>query len=140
MRIVLDTNVLVSGLLNPFGPPGRILDLSLPRRIELAFDDRILAEYEAVLLRPRFGFPAEAVRDLLRFFVLTGHKVAAAPLPRQAGRSAPDPNDLPFAEAALAGEAKALVTGNAQHFAFLADPPFRVLGPREFLGFWEEEG
>lgn len=52
MRIVLDTNVLVSGLLNPHGSPGRLLDHFLAGDITLLVDDRILAEYGEVLRRP----------------------------------------------------------------------------------------
>jgi len=44
-RLVLDTNVLVSGMINAFGAPGRIADLVRERHVELVVDDRILAEY-----------------------------------------------------------------------------------------------
>ena len=59
---VLDTNVLVSGLLSPFGPPGRLVDALLARRLRLAFDDRIELEYREVLARSRFGI-AQAWQD-----------------------------------------------------------------------------
>ncbi len=65
MRVVLDTNVLVSGLLNPDGSPGRVLDLFLAGGITLLVDDRILGEYRAVLPRPKFGFDTNDVADLL---------------------------------------------------------------------------
>jgi hypothetical protein len=45
MRIVLDTNVLVSGLYNPNSASGRIIDLILGARIQVLYADRILAEY-----------------------------------------------------------------------------------------------
>jgi predicted nucleic acid-binding protein len=45
MRIVVDTNVLVSGLLSPFGPPGVIVSLTAAGRLSLCYDARILAEY-----------------------------------------------------------------------------------------------
>ncbi|MFZ4387243.1 MAG: PIN domain-containing protein, partial [Chthoniobacterales bacterium] len=51
---VLDTNVIVSGLLSAEAPPGRILDALLDRRLKLAYDDRIEAEYRDVLARPKF--------------------------------------------------------------------------------------
>lgn len=43
--VVFDTNVLVSGLLNPFGKPGIAVDLLLSGRIRLAYDDRLFIEY-----------------------------------------------------------------------------------------------
>ena len=55
---VLDTNVLVSGLLSPFGPPGRLVDALLARHLRIASDDRIEAEYREVLARPKLGIPA----------------------------------------------------------------------------------
>lgn len=66
-RIVLDTNVLVSGMINPNGPPGRIVDLIREGLVELVVDDRILAEYSQVLSRPKFNpyFHAGDVRDIL---------------------------------------------------------------------------
>lgn len=65
MRIVLDTNVLVSGLLNPYGAPGQIARMVATGEISLCFDARILGEYRDVLVRPRFGFRAEHVDALL---------------------------------------------------------------------------
>ncbi len=118
MLLVLDTNVLVSGLLNPIGAPGRIVDLILAGHLRLAYDDRILAEYRAVLLRSRFGFPPQAVEHLLGYITHTGEAIIAPPLTVEA----PDPTDLPFAEVALAASACCLVTGNAPHFAFLQTP------------------
>ena len=51
---VLDTNVLVSGLLNPSGHPGRLIDAVLSGHLLLAIDDRIFAEYSKVLKRLKF--------------------------------------------------------------------------------------
>ena len=48
MKVVLDTNVLVSGLLNPYGPPGRIVQLAAAGELQLCLDARILAEYREV--------------------------------------------------------------------------------------------
>lgn len=66
MRIVVDTNVLVSGLLSPFGPPGSILGLIAAGRLILCHDARILAEYADVLHRPGFAFAEEDIGALLR--------------------------------------------------------------------------
>jgi putative PIN family toxin of toxin-antitoxin system len=56
MNIVLDTNVLVSGLLSPFGPCGRIVCMVSSGELTISLDARILAEYEEVLCRPKFKF------------------------------------------------------------------------------------
>jgi len=133
--IVLDTNVLVSALLNPFGTPARVLDQVLSDIVQLAFDDRILAEYSEVLKRPRFGFPASGIQALLNHIQLNGRQIAAAP----AGlRKFPDPGDLPFAEVALSAPAEVLVTGNLSHFRALEGRGIPVLTPSEFMDGLEQ--
>lgn len=53
-QIVLDKNVLVSGLLSPSNPPGQIIDRLRREQIQLTVDDRIFAEYSKVVWRPKF--------------------------------------------------------------------------------------
>jgi putative PIN family toxin of toxin-antitoxin system len=55
VRVVVDTNVLVSGALNPRGAQGRILGAILTEAIRSVYDDRILGECGEVLSRPGFG-------------------------------------------------------------------------------------
>lgn len=139
MIVVLDTNVLVSALLSPFGPPGQILDLILDGELRLAYDDRILAEYRQVLARARFGFDPRAVADLLDYLVATGEPVNAHPL----AESLPDPYDLPFLEVATtllsrggAFSETLLVTGNLRHFPADSCGDVQVLAPAGFLEHW----
>lgn len=112
MRVVIDTNVMVSGVLNPHGPPGRIVNALLSEMITVLDDDRILSEYREVLLRPAFGFARSDVEVLLDFVESAGEHVSAEPL----SLVLPDPNDLPFLEIATSGGADALITGNIKHF------------------------
>ena len=112
MRIVLDTNVVVSGLLSPYGPPATILRLVAVGDLRLCFDGRILAEYRQVLGRERFGFDPDDIEDLLEQVESDGELVAAGPLTA----SLPDPDDEPFLEVAAASDADALVTGNLRHY------------------------
>ena len=112
MRVVIDTNVMVSGVLNPHGPPGRIVNALLSETVTALHDDRILSEYREVLLRPTFRFPLADVEVLLDFVESAGEHVSAQPL----SLVLPDPNDLPFLEVATSGRAEALITGNIKHF------------------------
>jgi len=112
MRVVIDTNVIVSGILNPHGSPGRIVNALLSEAIIALYDDRILSEYREVLLRPAFGFSSSDVVILLDFVESAGEHVSAEPL----SLILPDPNDLPFLEVATSGRADALITGNIKHF------------------------
>lgn len=132
MRIVLDTNVLVSALINPHGSPGRVLDLVLSRQVTLLLDDRIFAEYRAVLYRPEFMFPGHYVLDLLDFLGRSSERVQAMALPI----ALPDPDDVKFIEVAASAMADALVTGNLKHFPARQRHGVRVFNPRQWLEFW----
>lgn len=134
MRIVLDTNVLVAGLLNPGGNPGRTLDLFLAGEVALLVDDRILAEYRAVLRGPKFGFDAGDVSDLLGHIEAESVRVTAPPLDIEL----PDERDLPFLEVGVAGYAEALVTGNARDFKLPGTAPIAIESPADFIRHWNE--
>lgn len=134
MNIVLDTNVLVSALLSPFGPPGRILDLGLAGKVRLIYDDRILAEYRAVLMRPKFGFDRRHIDALLEEFISAGFSVLAPPLLL----ALPDPADAVFVEVTAAAQAP-LVTGNGRHFPPDICAGITVLAPAAFLERWQQE-
>lgn len=129
MRIVLDTNVLVSGLLSPFGPPGEIVRMVSSGAIVLCLDARIFSEYDEVLARDRFGFDPDAVAALLDYIDFCAEVVAAQPLVERL----PDPDDEPFLEVALACGADCLVTGNLVHFPPDARAGATVLTPAEFV-------
>lgn len=132
--VVLDTNVLVSALLSPFGPPGRILDLVLSGKLAIAFDDRLLAEYRDVLTRPRFGFDRADVFRLLTYLTTTGLLVAASPW----SEPLPDPDDAMFLEVAAAAGAT-LVTGNLKHFPPDHRRGVDVRSPADFLASWPDQ-
>ncbi len=128
MRIVLDTNVLVAGLLNPAGACGRLLDLVLDGTVSLSADERIFREYEEVLRRPHLALPADTIREVLTFLRHTADPVAAQPLDAKL----PDSEDLPFLEVAATTEA-ILVTGNLRHYPKKAMGRVRVVSPAESL-------
>lgn len=129
MRVVVDTNVMVSGLLAPYGPAGEILRMISAGHLRLCYDARILAEYAEVLLRPKFPFEPDLVEALLAQIRQGGEVVAAAPLPLRL----PDPDDEMFLQAALAGAAACLITGNLRHYPPAHRPGLPVVTPAEFL-------
>ncbi len=130
-RVALDTNVLVSALLNSFGAPGRVLDLVLAGDLTVAYDDRVLAEWRQVLHREKFGFSAGDVEVLLGFVEGEGISVNASPL----AINLPDQDDLPFLEVARAAEAT-LITGNTRHYPPEARRGVAVLDPASLLDEW----
>jgi len=132
LKIVLDTNVLVSALLKSNSLPGRILDLILGRQVILAVDHRIFAEYRDVLYRPELELPKKEVADLLDFLWHSSERVQAVKLPIQL----PDTDDIMFVEVAVSSFADALVTGNVKHFPTPQRHGVHLLTPRQFLDVW----
>ena len=128
MYIVLDTNVLVSSLINPFGTPAKILNLVLNERIHLLFDTRIMNEYKEVLLRKKFNFTSQIVNDLLEFIKHNGTNIIVDPL----SIDFKDPDDLPFYEVAISGKANYLITGNLAHFP-LNNKQVEIVDPGKFI-------
>lgn len=125
---VVDTNVLVSGLLNPFGKPGAIVDAILARRMRIAFDDRIAIEYEEVLSRPRFGFTKGQVERVLAILPFQ-ESVSPVPWPHNPSL---DPADTMFLEVAAAAGCP-LITGNLRHFPESCRGGVTVLSPSDWL-------
>ena len=129
MKIALDTNVIVSGMLAPRGPPGAMLKAVLAGHLELCFDERILAEYRGVLARKKFALDEVSVRRLLDAIEENGYSIVANPI----SIALPDPSDMMFVEVAIAGRAEYLVTGNLKDYPEEATKNISVVSPREFL-------
>lgn len=134
MKVVLDTNVLVAGLLSPFGPCAQIVRMVSSGELTLCLDARILSEYDEVLHRPQFGFRIDKIAALLDYIEHSGIIAASAPLPK----ALPDLDDQPFLEVALAGQAACLITGNHAHFPVKQCQGVPVLSPSDFLAFYRK--
>ena len=128
MKVVLDTNVIVSAAMTTHGTCGQIVDLLIKGVLEVCADDRILDEYDTVLRRPEFRIISDEADIALELIRSIAELVAAAPL----AAALPDPKDLPFLEVATASNA-ILVTGNLRHFPKKARKGVTVASPREFL-------
>jgi putative PIN family toxin of toxin-antitoxin system len=135
MDIVIDTNVLVAGLLSPFGACGKIVRMISAGELTLSFDARILSEYNEVLRRPRFGFEEDKIAAFLSYIAYHGRTVAPTPLTH----SLPDPDDEPFLEVTLASQAVCLVTGNQKHFPAERCKGAKIISPNDFLIFFKTQ-
>jgi len=131
MKVVIDTNVLISGLLSTSGPCGRILDLVLEGILQPCIDDRILEEYGEVVQRPRLAIPPSEADRVLDLINVVGERLVPLPLPLEI----PDEDDLPFLEVAAAAKA-ILVTVNIRHFPEKARNQVTVLSPSQLLEFF----
>lgn len=128
IRAVLDTNVLVAGILSEHGPPGWIVDLVAAHELAVVHDSRIMAEYREVLARPELRLNPVRVARLLSVVQNAGILVSPLPIPV----ALPDPDDEPFLAAAKAASV-VLVTGNLRHFPTSARGGVVVVTPREFV-------
>lgn len=128
-RLVLDTNVVVSGVLSPHGPCAALLAAVLNGSADLVLDARIFDEYREILARPKFDLSPGAVKSLLQGLQDLSEWILPPPL---SPALLPDPDDLPFLELALAADAL-LVTGNLRHFPETARQGAVVLDPAAAL-------
>ena len=133
--VVIDTNVLVSGLLgrNPSSPTVGILNHLLTSRevITPLYCEEIFQEYENVLHREKFSFDQDEVEEVMKRI-----KEIGISSPRFLSKTYfPDPKDVVFYEVALSKEDSFLVTGNIKHFP---EVDF-VVTPAEMMAIIEED-
>jgi uncharacterized protein len=112
IRVVIDTNILVSALLLPQSLPAVVVMLAVTGEVQLCMSDAIFAEYDEVIRRPHLKLPIEVVRGTLLSIRKVGVWVPTDV--RAAGCS--DLDDNIFLECAEAAAADYLVTGNQRHF------------------------
>ena len=128
LRLVIDTNILVSAALKPEGLQRTVLVLAMTRPARLYISQAILAEYREVLARREFKIR----RGLRQQFLQLIKNRAQLVDPVRALQVTKDPDDDKFVECADAARADYLITGNQRHF-----PRFwkrtKVITSREFI-------
>ena len=128
IRVVFDTNVLVSAAFKRAGVPAQVLDLVVAGILTPCVSDAIMAEYLDVLTRPILLPQAARAREVLDLMATVAVHVS----PTQKLSLCSDPDDDCFLECALAAEAAYLVTGNTRHFPKNYEP-VGVVTPRQLL-------
>jgi len=128
LRLVVDTNIVVSAALKPDRLQRTVLLLATTKPARLYVSNAILTEYQAVLSRPEFQIRKGLRQQLLDLLKKRAH--LANPVRRI--QVANDPEDNKFIECADAARTDYLVTGNLRHF-----PKFwkntKIVTSREFL-------
>src|SRR5438132_632514 len=112
IRVVLDTNVIVSAYLNQEGMPFFILKLGLVRIVQMYASEPVLAEYRELLHRK--SYPLNKRRATLLLQTIRAASVIVKPVGRLSETS--DPDDNIFLECAQAAKAHYLITGNTGDF------------------------
>jgi|SRR5205085_6063915 len=112
IKVVIDTNVIISANIKDEGAEARLLDLVAHRKLHLYVSAPILAEYEGVLRRPKLRLAPERVEAALELIRAASTVVS----PAQTLSISPDEADNRFLECAEEAKADYLVTGNKRHF------------------------
>lgn len=133
IRVVLDTNVLVSGLAYPGSIPGRIVAAWHQGALEVVLSHYILEELTRVLPRlPRIHMSPTEIQDLVDSLLFLADIVEPEGLPEKALR---DPADQPVLQTLLASQAQYLLTGDKD--LLVLDDQYPILRPADF---WERHG
>ena len=114
MQVVIDTNIIVSALLNPKGACYIFLDRVLVGAYDIVASEAIIAEYNEVLRRSQFGFDEEDVDYLVEWFYSNALMVEVSEKDYLED-SMIDEKDIPFYIVAKATKSR-LVTGNIKHY------------------------
>ena len=134
MKVVLDTNIVVSSYLVPVGPPAQILALWRSGALDLLVSEPILQEYERILSSMRIAqrhrmTPAEIAEDMDGF-----REYAMLAEPRESLRVVEgDADDDKLFECAVAGGASYIVSRDEQVLAVREYRGIRVVSPEAFL-------
>ena len=127
MKVVLDTNVLISGLGRSGGPPGRIFDAWLAGKFDLVTSEPLIDELMRALSYPKVrkllrgvGVRGEDLRDYVE--ILRFKAIVVRPVDVRLPMTPADPKDVPVLEALMASGAEFLVTGDKKHLLSLGMP------------------
>ena len=129
MRVVVDTNVLISGVFFS-GPPCRILDAWRKRRVRLVVSPEILDEYRRVAVELADRFAGVDPTPWLELVATRAELVDAPPLDQ---RVCSDPDDEKFLACAVASGARFVVTGDRSLLNVSGFGGVSVVTPRQFV-------
>jgi len=132
VRLVLDTNVVISAFINPGGKPSQVMKMVLGRKAELCYNSTILSEYENVMLRPKFSriINSGNVRRFINLIRNIGVSFDTVP----STITLPDESDRIFFDTAR-GSGSILISGNKKHFP---KKPF-IMSPADFFEWLKDE-
>ncbi len=133
MRVVIDTGVLVSGLIRPRGTTGEVLLALRDGKFTVLYSNETIMEIIDVLGRDKFRLKYHILPDdvsaLINLIRLRGEAV----IPKQRVADCRDPKDDKFLDVALAGEADYLISGDLDLVSMNPYRSIPIITPAEFL-------
>lgn len=137
MRVVLDTNVILSGIIVPHNPPAQLLTLAQEGRFKIILSPKIIQEIQRVLGYPRLAkFMAkhrlslneadDVLQKIINLALLTPGNLEVQALPV-------DPSDNDILAAAVEGEAEFVISGDHHLTDLKSFQGIRIVDPATFL-------
>lgn len=132
-RAVVDTNIMIRAVIKPLGTVGPVIVRLREGKYQLIYSQQLLDELIAKLALPRirekYDVDDETVEDILALVALRGELVE----PTRKVKVCRDPKDDMVIEAALAGKAQYVVTGDNDLLTLKEFETIRFITPRDFL-------
>jgi putative PIN family toxin of toxin-antitoxin system len=129
MKVVLDTNVLISAIVFG-GKPRKILEAVFRGELTLFLSEYILDELEAVLKRPKFGFPSEVIQTILSEL----HAICTFVTPSERILEIQeDPDDNRIFECAVEASANYIISGDTHLLNLKQYQNVRIVSPDKYL-------
>ena len=140
MKVVLDTNVIVSSFLSPTGTPAKIIDAWQKQKFDLLISENILKEYQKALnykhiqtiSKMAINDVEEIISDFRQFSQLVTPKEPINVIKR-------DPSDNKFLECAQEGNAHYIISGDIHLLEIENFEGIQILTPKAFLTLLQEE-
>lgn len=124
IKIVMDTNIIISAALTPLGNPAKIIDMVFEDKLQIFYSLQILSEYKEVLSRPRLKITTQTQIDILGAIKEVGTLIE----PTISNIPFIDESDRIFYDTAKTSRA-ILISGNIRHYP---DEAF-IMTPSDFL-------
>ena len=129
MRIILDTNVFISGIFFA-GPPSQILKAWENQNLQIVLSREILDEYQHFALELSHKFPRVEILPIIELITIHGHLVDTQGLDISV---CDEPDDDKFLECAVAGKCKMIISGDKHLLNISGYKGNSVLRPRNFV-------
>lgn len=129
MKIVLDTNVFISGIFFG-GPPSRILKAWRQSKIQIILTQEILQEYQRVGEALSKKYPSVSIEPIIDLFTIFGEFVETKGISETICE---DPDDNKFIECAIASQSHLIVSGDKHLLNISGYQNIEVLKPRNFI-------
>jgi putative PIN family toxin of toxin-antitoxin system len=132
LKVVLDTNIIVSAAISEEGNPAKVFELLLLEEITNYTTDQIIEEIKKVMARPKITQKLSMVEVsfIVNNFERFSKKVTTT---KTINEIKDDPDDNKFLECAVAASAEYIITGDEHLLKIRKFREIKILSPAEFI-------